>query len=770
MTSSHSRLPLASSSRAAARVIWHQSPLAAWPLASCPGRSGLRWRGASVASGSTAQDPAEPTQPPAPRNSNSSNSSSSNAAAAAPQITSPEAVTPASAADAAAVTLPDCVFAREEEDDGDEFAGPLPPGVRMLDQGDGAVTASHAATEAAAPRPRLANGSARGCCGGSSGCGAAAAAAPPLPRRVPFVVAAASVVTETRLGVSDTAANGDAAAPQEAAAEQPQAAAGDKFDWFRQWYPVAPLDTLDPTRPHPFTLLGQELVLWRDGGGTWRAFRDACPHRLAPLSEGRIEADGTLLCAYHGWRFDGSGGCTTIPNFTDEAAHAKATGSRRACATAYPTRHLGGLLWVWGSGGPGAEAEAAAKQPMLPPEIQEDGSGAPGVDAPGWSFRDLPYGHVYFVENVVDPAHVPVSHHKVAGDRYRDLKKAFRMELSRPVTRDGGFEVTIPNPWRSDVQTSSTAFYPPSHVRIQQNHHNGSTTILALYSTPTVPGWTRHVGMQLRKEAPGGGPQGSGIAFFGLPLPRWLLHTAGSLFLHQDMVFLHHQERTVARDQAERLQQQQQQQQQQPGAATAAAAAAGDGRQQQQAAATTTTTTTAAPLPPPKYYMPTSVDTGVTALRTWLATYSNGDVTWAPGTPPLGPRERDPAKLFDTWHTHTSKCTVCLKALARMRAVRAAAIAAAFAATLAATVTAAARAAAAAAASAAAAGAGAGSAAAVGGSGGVWGAVVAAAQAFACGEVGVLALVAALAAAVAAVTVKLEALMHRYDYNHADNV
>ena len=63
-------------------------------------------------------------------------------------------------------------------------------------------------------------------------------------------------------------------------------------------------DTHTHTHIHTHTHLlnpqGQELVLWRDGGGTWRAFRDACPHRLAPLSEGRIEADGTLLCAYHG--------------------------------------------------------------------------------------------------------------------------------------------------------------------------------------------------------------------------------------------------------------------------------------------------------------------------------------------------------------------------------------------------------------------------------------------------------------------------------------
>ena len=26
-----------------------------------------------------------------------------------------------------------------------------------------------------------------------------------------------------------------------------------------------------------------------------------------------MEGDGTLLCSYHGWRFDGEGACTAIP-------------------------------------------------------------------------------------------------------------------------------------------------------------------------------------------------------------------------------------------------------------------------------------------------------------------------------------------------------------------------------------------------------------------------------------------------------------------------
>ena len=98
-------------------------------------------------------------------------------------------------------------------------------------------------------------------------------------------------------------------------------AAPDAFDWFDHWYPVNVVDSMDPSRPHKVQLLGLNLVLWNDGAtvggekaaGSWRAFEDSCPHRRGPLSEGRVEDDGTLLCSYHGWRYDGSGACSDLP-------------------------------------------------------------------------------------------------------------------------------------------------------------------------------------------------------------------------------------------------------------------------------------------------------------------------------------------------------------------------------------------------------------------------------------------------------------------------
>jgi len=40
------------------------------------------------------------------------------------------------------------------------------------------------------------------------------------------------------------------------------------------------------------------------------------------------------------------------------------------------------------------------------------------------------------VENVVDPAHVPVSHHNVVGNRYKDAT-AQTMTMVKPMTKEG---------------------------------------------------------------------------------------------------------------------------------------------------------------------------------------------------------------------------------------------------------------------------------------------------------------------------------------------
>ena len=151
--------------------------------------------------------------------------------------------------------------------------------------------------------------------------------------------------------------------------DQPVQEKTEKFDFHKQWYPMAVTEFLEAKKPHQVQLLGKDLVIWRDSrAGEWRAFEDACPHRRVPLSEGRVEPDGTLLCAYHAWRFRGDGVCTSIPQ-AKKQDEARLCSSPKACAVTHPTMERQGLLWVWGQpGGAGSDAAIMSKS-LVPSQV-----------------------------------------------------------------------------------------------------------------------------------------------------------------------------------------------------------------------------------------------------------------------------------------------------------------------------------------------------------------------------------------------------------------
>ena len=78
------------------------------------------------------------------------------------------------------------------------------------------------------------------------------------------------------------------------------------------WYPIALVEDIAPG-PVGIQVLGRRYVLWRSDDGSLTAAPDRCPHREAPLSEGRM-VDGCLECPYHGWRFGAGGRCQLVPS------------------------------------------------------------------------------------------------------------------------------------------------------------------------------------------------------------------------------------------------------------------------------------------------------------------------------------------------------------------------------------------------------------------------------------------------------------------------
>ncbi|KUI00012.1 DUF5914 domain-containing protein [Mycobacterium sp. IS-3022] len=70
------------------------------------------------------------------------------------------------------------------------------------------------------------------------------------------------------------------------------------------WYAFAASDSIDK-RPIGATVGGIELVAWRARDGALAVGPAACPHLGADLSTGTNDC-GTLICPWHGLRFDGA--------------------------------------------------------------------------------------------------------------------------------------------------------------------------------------------------------------------------------------------------------------------------------------------------------------------------------------------------------------------------------------------------------------------------------------------------------------------------------
>src|SRR5690242_21247821 len=77
--------------------------------------------------------------------------------------------------------------------------------------------------------------------------------------------------------------------------------AGDAAALREAWYYALPSFRLRRRAVAPKLMLGEPLLIGRDGAGAPFAVRDLCPHRGMPLSAGRFDGQ-EIECCYHGWR------------------------------------------------------------------------------------------------------------------------------------------------------------------------------------------------------------------------------------------------------------------------------------------------------------------------------------------------------------------------------------------------------------------------------------------------------------------------------------
>lgn len=96
------------------------------------------------------------------------------------------------------------------------------------------------------------------------------------------------------------------------------------------------------------TLLGESVLMYRRLDGRAVAIGNRCPHRHAPLNEGKLIGD-EVQCPYHGLKFDCSGACTENP-------HGKRFIPVTMAVKSYPLVERHSVLWIWMGDAPADEA------------------------------------------------------------------------------------------------------------------------------------------------------------------------------------------------------------------------------------------------------------------------------------------------------------------------------------------------------------------------------------------------------------------------------
>jgi phenylpropionate dioxygenase-like ring-hydroxylating dioxygenase large terminal subunit len=192
------------------------------------------------------------------------------------------------------------------------------------------------------------------------------------------------------------------------------------------WHPVTSLAQLAATNLLAVHLLGEDLVIWQTGQQIM-AWQDLCLHRGTRLSLGNVQ-DGTLICPYHGWRYDPAGQCITIP------AHPEQSPPTKAKAKSYSVKVEYDLVWV-------CLGEPAQAIPTFPewakPNYRKILCGPYPVQASG----------PRIVENFLDIAHFPFVHEGILGDQAHPEIEDYEADFGPDGVLASGVRVYQPDPY-----------------------------------------------------------------------------------------------------------------------------------------------------------------------------------------------------------------------------------------------------------------------------------------------------------------------------------
>lgn len=208
-------------------------------------------------------------------------------------------------------------------------------------------------------------------------------------------------------------------------------------------------------------LLNEPVVLFRTEAGDAVALEDRCPHRLLPLSMGKVIGDA-IQCHYHALEFDCTGACVRIPGQERIPPQMQ--------VKSYPVVERDNCVFLWMGD---VEDADESKVPDIFSKLYQD----------GWSTAKV-HAHVQghyqlAIDNLLDLSHLATVHASTVGSMHV-------ADLANVDTERDGDRVTVSR-WTMDVPAAKTyqqfgaydsnidrwqisEFFPPSYFRI----NNGS--------------------------------------------------------------------------------------------------------------------------------------------------------------------------------------------------------------------------------------------------------------------------------------------------------
>ena len=170
----------------------------------------------------------------------------------------------------------------------------------------------------------------------------------------------------------------------------------------RFWQPVAFARDLRDV-PLRLRIMGEDLVVFRDGSGRVGLLQLHCAHRGTSLEYGLIGERG-IRCCYHGWLYDVDGRILETPG-----EPASSTLKDRLCQGAYPTHQFGGLIFAY----------------MGPPDKTPAFPLYDTFDLPGYRLEPaarfmLPCNWLQIKDNSMDPVHTSFLHAISSGYQFTE--------------------------------------------------------------------------------------------------------------------------------------------------------------------------------------------------------------------------------------------------------------------------------------------------------------------------------------------------------------